>query len=398
MYQLGFLIFLAALPPLVGYAYTSARRGHWYGRVNFAEVGICLIVGVLVAVSGYFVARDSLFSDLEFLNGSIVGKDMRRVSCAHCRTVCDSRDKDGNCTASHTECDHDYDQQWFAWTDYQPYFPSEGTIIFPNVDAQGLGTPPGWAAVQIGQPATTLHRYENIARGAGQSSVFGYNPKSSLSVSATKQGLVPRRPQAIYEGWSLTPKFQYKGELADGRPSGNGFSTLDLFNVGLMSVNAEAGPKVQADVEVLVCANNFCDALWATAVMDAWRGGAKNGVNVFIGADSDNKPTWVEVKYGLPGENQSEAERKGNNAYLAVILRDRILSEVADATDPVQMLPILREEVLENFNRKPNADFKYLKPGVHPTTGQMWFMSILILVVTSGLTVYFEQSDPFNLD
>ena len=174
--------------------------------------------------------------------------------------------------------------------------------------------------------------------------------------------------------------------------------TLDLFNASLMSVNAEAGPKVQADVEVLICANNVCDASWAAAVMDAWRGGAKNGVNIFVGADSANRPTWVEVKYGLPGENQSEAERKGNNAYLAVILRDRILSEVVDVTSPAQMLPIIREEVLANFNRKPNADFKYLKPGVHPTPGQMWFMGIVVLLVTAGLTVYFERADPFNLD
>jgi len=107
---------------------------------------------------------------------------------------------------------------------------------------------------------------------------------------------------------------------------------------------------------------------------------------------------WVEIKYGLPGENQSEAERKGNNAYLAVILRDRILSEVTNVVDPVQMLPIIREEVLENFNRKPNADFKYLKPGVHPTAGQMWFMGIMVLTITVGLTVYFEKADPFGLD
>ncbi len=404
----------------------SPRRsasGYYYSyrsitlRINPIELAAILggLVG-LVTVA-WFLFRDLETLDQENLNGHIAQKLARvPVPCTHCHSECTARDKDGNCTSTRHWCDHSEDYDWVLLTDYAEYFPAEGRIYVPRVDSQGVIEPPDWTAAYVGQPVTTLHAYKNLLRGGGDQSVFGFNPNSTLAKEAKERGLVPPRPQSIYQGWSYTPRFLVVENADPGaRPAtvewdvqhfANGFfgpqvadniTTEATYNNLLMAANAEAGPKVQANLQIIVCVS-VCADTWPDAVMDAWRGGAKNDVDLFIITDTAWKPTWASVRFGLPGEDESEEVGAGNNALLAQELASRIMLEVTDVRDAQKVVDLFLSEALAKFNRKPNKDFAHLEPGLHPTTGQVILINVIGLVWVVGASIKFQMDDPFDAD
>ena len=382
--------------------------------------GLAILVAALWGVLWLFF-RDVETFDHENLNGHIAQKLARvETSCTHCHRECTAHDEDGNCTSYRSWCDHSVDYDWVLLTDYAEYFPAEGTIYIPRVDAQGVNEPPAWTAAYIGQPVTTLHSYRNLLRGGGDQSVFGFNPSSTLAKSVRALGQVPPRPQEVYQGWSYTPRLMIVTDANLGtRPATvewdtvgftNGFFgpqisgnilTQATYNTLLMQANAEAGPKVQANIQIIVCVS-VCADTWADGVMDAWRGGAKNDVDIFIWVDTAWKPTNVAVRYGLPGEDESEEVGQGSNSLLAQTLASRLMLEVADIRNAAQVVGMAQEEVLAKFNRKPNKDFAHLEPGLHPSGGALIFMYVFGLLVGFGYIVmtstYFMTEDPFGIE
>jgi hypothetical protein len=165
----------------------------------------------------------------------------------------------------------------------------------------------------------------------------------------------------------------------------------------LLEANADIGPVKQGNVQIIV--SEHADPMYADAVLEAWNRGSKNDISIFIGIDPTTRNyRWVTVHYGLPGQNTSESERTGDNALLAVTLRGRILDEVENDNNWPLLVSIVKEEVMEKFNRKPNKDFADLEPGIHPTAGQMTMLYIITLILSGITTVYFYTHDPFELD
>ena len=95
------MILLIALIPLV-IAVVAWRLCH--STITGKEYLVMLFAGLLVAVCGYGLAAWGSLRSTEHWNGRITEKTHGSQSCCHCWTVCDSHDKDGNCTSSHEEC------------------------------------------------------------------------------------------------------------------------------------------------------------------------------------------------------------------------------------------------------------------------------------------------------
>jgi hypothetical protein len=169
-------------------------------------------------------------------------------------------------------------------------------------------------------------------------------------------------------------------------------------NHDLMGINAETGPRKQANVQVIM--TDYPDAIFADATLYAWNRGSKNDVDVFIGIDHiTHDYKWVKVLYGLPGKNQSEADaRTGDNELLAVTLRDRLLDEVKNDNAWPHAVEIIKTEVLDKFNRKPNKDFANLEPGIHPTNGQYTALGFISFFLSMVVTLFFRAKDPFKMD
>ena len=112
-----------------------SRSGYYFGRslprtytINAGELALMLGVSIVFVFVSYNLFRDSLKSDLEFLNGHIASVQSRHVSCDQCHGECAARDDDGNCTSWREWCDPSYDIEYYATTDF--YLKSDGSVLF----------------------------------------------------------------------------------------------------------------------------------------------------------------------------------------------------------------------------------------------------------------------------
>lgn len=344
------LLILLAFP----LAWPWIAKRIWHTDVTWQEMIINVVLVVALVIVVWFLGKNSMTSDVEILNGKVVGKEQNAVSCSHsysCRCRTDSR---GNRSCD-TCYEHLNDYDWDVKT-------TVGTITIDRVDRQGVDEPPRWSAVTNGQPVAKTHEYTNYVKAVPHS-LFNVN-----QLAMNKYGpLVPAYPSKVYD-------YQYIDRVL-----GVGVNIPDVLkwnhNLGLML--RDLGPSKQVNVIIMV--TNVADPTFEYAVQGKWLGAKKNDVVVIIG--TPNYPTieWVRVVSWT------------DKQLFKVQLRDDILD--LKTVDQSKVLGIINQHVSKSYVRKSMRDFEYLDSEILPPD---WVIGIAVAIAVLGsilLSVFFKYYD-----
>jgi hypothetical protein len=342
------LVPLLLIPLAVGGGFFFVLKTTISWKEFLLQAGVCM--GVLAM--GFGIARCSALSSTEHLNGHIVKKTEDRTSCCHCRTICDSRDKKGNCTSSHEVCDHSSDSSWVL------HVSTGHSITVENCDGSH-SAPKRWKQAVIGEFAAVEHSYTNYLKA----------DEDTLLRHGADEKLVARIPE-LPEIYDL---HRVKKVVLDGA------TAPTFWQTELEKINDDFGARRQIDIIFLLTKSTDTER-YTDAVETAWLYGPKNALIVVIGTDGSTI-TWARVV------TMSRVEA------LKVELREGLTG--LSLEDPT-IFTVLREQVTRHWQRTAMEEFEYLGSHASPTTGWMVFLYILALALSVGLSMLMHREDVFG--
>lgn len=334
----------------------------FHSTITWTEMALNVVL-VLVLVSAVWVAgRYAETADREVWNGEVTGKDSYRVSCSHsypcnCRTVTVGTGKSRTTT---TQCDtcyeHSYDIDWVVHSNV-------GKIYINRVDRQGLHEPPRWTRAYKGEPVATTHMYTNYIK-ASDNSLFN---ASQQNLVKKFEKLIPEYPLEVYDYHYIDRVLAVDVDVPD----------LDKWNFELAQYLRELGPKKQANVVIVIV--NTDNPLYMDALRSAWKGAKKNDIVVTIGVTDYPNISWAN------------AWSWSKNEMVNVTLRDEITN--IGTLDRSVVLKTINDTVMKYFERRPMAEFEYLKDEIEPPLWVQILAGIIAVLGSVGLTVWFHHVD-----
>ena len=352
-----FLLFLPILLPLVCKLFLKSTL-NWQEMVIQAVLPL-LAVGVL-----YAMAMGGKTLDTEIWNGQVTSKKQVRVSCSHsyqcnCYNSCSGSGKNRTCTRVCQTCyEHSNDWDWRVYS-------TAGNFEIPRVDRRGRDEPPRWSSVEIGEPASREHWFENYVKAVPES-LFN---DAELADNFEALPPVPTYPE-VYDFYRIQRAI----------PVGVNVPELDKWNHNLSMELRTLGPERQANIIVLFV--NTPDARYRYKVEANWLGGKKNDVVVFLGTEDGKTLLWADV--------MTWARNMGNSTF-HVQLRDALLAQ--EQLDSRATVDTIAEHVDRLYDRPEMKDFAYLKKAITPP---MWALVLIVLITLSislGLAYYFHRND-----
>lgn len=342
----GIILLLCAPLLVCGVSFALFRD-----TISVKEFCLQLGVSVAVAVSGWMFTRWHSMQSIEHWNGRITEKDSGTEGCCHCSTVCDARDKDGNCTSSHTECDHVLDYWWSVHV-------STGDVITDGCHGSSFD-PDWWTKAKVGEPASVPHTYTNYLKA---------DPESIPHHTANPRDLaeVPPFPQ-------VRDRYRVSKVVTHG-----GVRAPKNWQDELLNLNADIGGRKQVDVVVFLTKRP--DAEFAYAIEAAWLYGPKNALIVVMGTDGKSI-TWARVV------TISEVDE------LAITLRDELPGRTLDDPD---LIKFIGEQVKSKFHRTPMSKYEYLASAAAPEGWRLVTLYLFVIIVSVGLTMYMHANDVFG--
>src|SRR3989338_175784 len=354
------LLLLLLVFPLV---WPWIARYKWQAAITWEEMTLNIVICVALTAGIWYVGVFTKASDIEILNGEVVGKARERVSCEHsyscnCRSerYCDS---DGNNCSTTEACDtcyeHSYDYDWVVHS-------NAGDFRINRVDRQGVSEPPRFSVVQKSQPVALAHQFVNYIKAAPESL---FNKRSSVVEGFA--GQLPDYPDQPYD-------YHYVNRVI---PVGVAVPDLASWNFDLALLLRELGPAKQANVVIVF--TKFDDPMYARALEAHWLGGKKNDIIVIIGTPEYPKIAWADVVSWT------------DNELFKVELKDALFQ--TGTVDRAKVFALVRTHTLKSFTRKPMSEFSYLKYEIDPP---LWAMILAIIVAIGGsigLSWYFHRED-----
>jgi len=263
-----------------------------FEKITLKEFGISALGNTFVAAFSmifFFIYLTTASSDFEILNGSVVGKQRDEVSCSHsfscppCRDVCTKRsDGSKSCTRECSTCyEHDYDVDWDVFTTVGSFTISRG----PN-NRQGLNTPPYWASLRVGDPASAENSYENFL-------LIGDN-----SLNFKSESLEERYDGTLHNYPEVYNYFDYNRVLNTTKA---GTSWLNEKVSRWLTVK---GSQKQINI-IYILTEESPDYFYAT--MSKWAGGKKNDLIIMLGMNQEgNEILWFNANTYAKGMNNRE--------------------------------------------------------------------------------------------
>lgn len=327
-----------------GAAFYFFREITW--KEFLLQIGACS----LLLFASYNLAKCSMLADTEYLNGRITKKAHGTESCCHCREVCDSRDKDGKCTSSHTVCDHFQDYWWALDT-------TVGRIGVRDCSGSSRA-PKVWTNARVGEPATVASYFKNYLR-ADKESIIRHDVDLS--------GFMDR-----------VPKFPGVHSLYKRNPVvTDGVKVPAKLVKHIQEFNADNGALKQVDVVVVLTSAK--SSTYAQAVEAKWLYGPKNAFTVVLGVTPTGHVGWARAV------TFSKVEE------LKLDIRDDL-----KAVPLAETGPIITELVSAKFKRTPMSDYEYLEKSLTLSTGWTIALYILAILLAVGISVYMHAQDVFG--
>jgi hypothetical protein len=343
---------------------------YFKGKVTFLEFfGQIAVVALILGVA-FAIAYESGTSDTEVWNGQVTDKQREEVSCSHSyecncyytsETSCSGTGKNRSCSTTQvrhcsTCYEHRFDVDWTVKAST-----GEGVDI-DRIDRQGLGMPPRWGAVYLGEPFSSEHTFTNYIKANPESVLLG--SKGDLKLFGK---LIPKYPDNIYDYYKHDPVINEGVQVDAG-----------TWNWLIREVNKVLGPSKQVNVILIFVPTN--DRSYMLALKDAWLGGKKNDVDVVIGSTDGHTIGFVDVMSW------------STNKAMAVDLRNRIQDiGTLDKRDDIQQA--ILTTVKAEFVRMHMKDMKWLMRSFQPSGTVMIWLLIISILIEGGLAYWTVTND-----
>jgi hypothetical protein len=355
-----------AIPSIILITFCKFFWGHkicwkeWLCQLGAVGVSTLLCLGLL-AMAGVMKSHD-----FDVINGYVTSKDRDEVSCSHsyqCGETCTtstSRDSKGKATTSRScspkYChEHSYDVDWDVRT-------SLGTrYTIDRIDRRGLGEPPRWSDVEVGDPASETEMVRNYLL------IDDNRFKTDPTISAKYVGVLPSYPLPY-------DYYNFYRVVDDTKQD------YDDINIWLNNQLTKDAVLKQMNI-ILVVTKNGPDYFYA--LMEYWKGPRKNDVILFYGVDDNEQIQWAKAMSFADGQN---------NQILLKQLQT-LTYERAFGIDVVKEQYAL---IKKDFNRVPNEDFAYMTEAIDPPTWWVVLLVLLNLSVTGAITYFFIKEDVFQ--
>lgn len=330
-------------------------------QICVKEILIMLVVQLMIAGTSAGIVYNSATADTEVWNSRVASKEKKWTSCEHsyqcrCRSCnCDSK---GRCSQCCDTCyDHTNDWNWNVYTSMSE------TIRIARVDRQGVREPERWSRVIIGEPVATAHSFTNYVK-ASPDSLFRKSGQTEKYA-----GLIPEYPIDIYDYYRLNRIVLVNGAKID---------SVETWRKDLDELNATLGASKQVNIILVFVRELAPDYFYA--LEQNWIGAKKNDVVVVMGIGVDNRINWANT---MSWES---------NETFKVKLRDDLVSKTLDHE---QIMADISDNIRAYHERKPMAEFEYLKAVITPSVTE-WVVTMIIgLLVSVGMSVMFHIHEVF---
>lgn len=330
---------------------------------------IAVLVAAGLSLSLTYMALYSKLGDVEILNGEVTQKykhtewcNSQSSSCKHytlrekCTYGTDSKGKKTKSCTTYKDFDYPYENDWIVKS-------TVGSSEIKRVNRQGTQTPPRWAQIQIGEPASAEHSYHNYLF-ADEYSLFAARNFEEGYPEEYRKG-IPDYPR-VYD------YYRSPHVVNSTKHSTAGYEEY------LGNVLKKLGPDKQLNIVVVLY--DYNDALFTDALLSKWRGGKKNDVIMMFGLDST----------GIIQHFRSTSFAQGmKNEELHASLRVNALTEKMDLTMVQSQVKIISDK----FNRLPNKEFEYMKYKMEPKKEIVVFISIILTVLSIVVGIYMKEND-----
>ena len=341
--------------------------------ITWLEMGAQIFIASLVLTAVWFAGSYSQTFDTEIWNGEVTKKTrhedtyMESYQC-NCRTECSGSGDSRSCS---TVCDTCWRKHWTVeW-----YLSSTiGKIRLDYIDrtsrsAHSAPDPAIYKAAYVGEPCSQTYAYTNYIK-AVPDSLFNMEDATYEQFDS----LIPQYP-------TVYGKYHVDHVLTMGMGSNVAIRDWNNYLAGKLK---KLGPASQANVIIILV--NTADQTYRHALETAWLGGKKNDVIVMAGVTNYPKIDWVDTI--TLGQN-------ADNGLLTVKIRDE-LTALGTVEDGQAFIDTVATNVAQHFDRKPMADFEYLKDDIQPATWVLITAFILAFMLSAGLTWAFHVYDPFG--
>lgn len=356
----------------------------WPNTFSWREAAVQGVFCLLFVMGTWGLLRHVNAMDTEIWNGSVSNKLAIRENCpsgwvrstdSHCTNYSTRSVKTGEICTTDSEgrrtCTPIYT------TEYEYHYPWERRfwvvasnidlkLEYRRVDSQGVNTPPLFAAIEIGDPASKTNSYLNWVKGAA-TSLF----HEDGAIEEKYAGAIPSYPISIYD------YLKVDRVISMGVPL-----QTKVWSADLSRSLSTLGPAKQMNAIAVIVDANIYSEEYPLAVRRAWQGFKKNDAVVFVGVDpADRSVRWSRV---LSWSSTSIFDVGLQNAIAD--LRGRPLTSAT-------LNALLVQHALESFSRRSMDEFEYLKESV-PVPGWLYaLIALLSLGGTAGISYAFHRND-----
>ena len=344
--------------------------------ITWPETAVQILVSCAVLGLVWLAGSYSQTHDTEIWNGEVTKKTrhhdsyVRSYDC-NCYQSCSGSGDNRSCHEVCSTCYEDhYTVDWFLSS-------TIGKIRLKDLDSTSRSVyneadPANYAAAYAGEPCSGEFSYTNYIKAV---------PDSLFNMA-----------DAVYEQFdSLIPSYptvygKYHVDHVITMGMGDNIAIRDWNNY-LAGKLKKLGPASQANVIIVIV--NTADQTYRHALETAWLGGKKNDIIVIIGSTNYPSIDWVDTI--TLGQN-------AGNSLMTVFLRDNLmmLDTVTGLDNAQAIIDVIAQTVSTHFDRKPMADFEYLKDDIQPATWVVMTAFILAFLLSAGLTWAFHVFDPFG--
>lgn len=360
-------LLLLLLFPLI---WPLIAKNIWKMEITWQEMAANIGVVVAFVLITFGIGAYGKVHDTEIINGQVTnkvrdhGSYLRSYSC-NCRTSCSGT---GNNRSCRTICQTCYEQRYtVSW-----YLESTiGRISIDHADTTSRSVynrpdPPLYTRAYVGEPCSKEQAFTNYVK-AVPDSLFHSDSRSAIKQYA---GKVPAYPQ-------VHSIYQVRRVIDVG--SGLTQDQLNQMNLRVGEALRTLGPQKQVNIIVIV--TGITDPNYRYAVENAWLGGKKNDITVFIGV-KDGKVVWTDAM---------TFARNKNNELLQVKLRDSVRDIQDFQVDP--LVAAIVTNATQHYKRIQMKEFEYLKHEIQPPTWATITIAILSILFSLGLTYFFHREE-----
>lgn len=340
-------IFIAFILPAL--LVVIACRVFLHETVTIKESGLHFAAALLFGGLCAILSVNYQVHDAQMINGYVVSKNRDTVSCSHSYSCFCTTNKDGFTTCQ-TCYSHSEDYDWVVET-------SVGRVWINRVDYQGYDEPRRWTEVVLGEPVALPDQYVNYIKAAPES-LFGKRTELGFA------DILPQYPEVhdYYRANRVLATMVVDPSL------------IQQFNHQIGMSLRTLGSEKQVNIVVVLTDQ---DPKFADALRSHWLGGKKNDVIVVIGTEDALSVEWARVFSWAKSDTVN------------VVLRDALLEN--KTIDPIATTALITGVIAQHFERRPMADFEYLKEEISPPTWLFLLCMGLNLIASIGLGYVFHR-------